>query len=583
MDLISSIFKHKLLACLLIMLVIFITGCAGKPVKALPQTALAVKPVLNSGPTLLNKSSPFIDKTAEYGLDNIKAVHLYAVDANDDGHTDLVSLEDFVASPKFYFYNKKTKKFLLGENPFNELIRASYLNFVDIDHDDVLDVIVGNLNQKSEITQFPVRLFKGSVENGKLTYSLKTVLPTGILPTASVVAGDFNLDGEIDLYLGNWFSQIDDNPRPVADSLFFGKGFVFTNMSNHLKDEKSNPAPTFGVAICDVDKNGFPDILTANSNGYFNKLWLNMDGDNFTDFGMASGYAGDNEGSAESKGGGNSFFSMCGDYNNDQLIDIVTGNLFKDSDQEFRDKSVVLSGSTKGFPPKFYRSEFFEQEGRSGYAEGNRRGAWIDFNMDGLNDFLVANSGFPPDSRLMLFEQKADHSYEERARDYGLNILNPSGMVTLDLNNDGAMDFITGQSNVRAAGILQRLYVFENQSERNGSSSVRFYLEGRRSNSRGLSSSITFSTNKTKRFSAVEYAHGSLPSQNEEGIMFAFNAETASEVEVRWSFGTEDRLDRVIPMIKKYSLSKFKMKGIHSEYNLCDDGRILPRIRHCYR
>ncbi len=308
-----------------------------------------------------------------------------------------------------------------------------------------------------------------------------------------------------------------------------------------------------------------------------------MDGENFTDFGVPTGYAADNEGSAESKGGGNSFFSMCGDYNNDSLIDIVTGNLFKDSDPEYRDKSVILSGSSKGFPPKFYRSEFFEQEDRLGYAEGNRRGVWIDFNLDGLNDILVANSGFPPDSRLMLFEQQADHAFEERAHDYGLNILNPSGMVSLDINNDGAMDFITGQSNVRAASIEPRIYVFENQIKRNGKSSVRFYLEGRRSNSRGLSLSLTFSTNKTKRFASVEYAHGSLPSQNEEGIMFAFNKEIAKEVEVRWSYGTEDRLNRVIPMIKKYSLSKFKMKGVHTELNLCDDGRILPRSKHCYR
>lgn len=569
----------------LLLPVILFTGCAEKKIRPVQESPpiISAQPELTAGPTGPVKSQLFSDKTHEYGLEGIKAVNLYAADVNDDGATDLITLEDFIDTPKFYFFDKPSKKFKAAPNPFNEMIKASYLNFVDIDHDDVLDVVVGYLNQKTELTQMPVRLYKGSVINGQLSYTLKNVLPTGPLPTASIAVGDFNLDGELDIFLGNWFSQKGDVPRPVADQLFYGKGFSFANISGQLKEEINNPTPTFGLSVCDVDKNGFPDILTANSNGYFNKLWLNLDGENFSDFGVTSGYAADNEGEASAKGGGNSFFSMCGDYNNDQIIDIITGNLFKDSDPESRDKSVVLSGNTKNFPPQFYRSEFFQQEGRLGYEEGNRRGAWIDFNLDGLNDFLVANSGFPPDSRLMLFEQENDHAYEEKGRDYGINILNPSGMITIDLNGDGALDFISGQSTVRASQIKSRLYVYENQFIRKGQGTVRFFLEGRRSNSRGLSSSLTFATHKIKRFASVEYAHGNLPSQNEEGILFAFNQEIPKEVEVRWSFGIVDRLDRVIPMIKKYSLSKFKMKGKHTEFNLCDDGRILVRSKHCYR
>lgn len=534
----------------------------------------------------------FADKTVEFGLENVKAVHLYAADVDLDGDTDLVTLEDFVDSPKFYFFDKKTKKFSPGHNPFNEIIRASYLNFVDIDHDEVLDVIVGNLNQKSELSQYPVRIYKGSLKDGKITYQLKNVLQTGALPTAAVVAGDFNLDGEIDLFLSNWFSQNEDVPRPVPDTLMYGKGFSFTNVSMNLKDEyekdKSsglfpNATPTFGATLCDVDKNGFADIVTATSNGYFNKLWLNLDGESFQDFGVASGYAADNEGSAQSLGGGNSFFSLCGDYNNDTLVDIVTGNLFRDSDPEFRDKSAILSGSTRSFPPKFYRTEIFEQNGKVGYAEGLRRGVWIDYNLDGLSDLIMANSGFPPDSRLMFFEQETDHAFEERAQEYGLDLLNPSGIVTIDLNNDGAMDFITGQTSVRASHIEPRLYVFINQTARQNQGSVRFYLEGRRSNSRGLSSTVALNTNKKRRLAFVDYASGSLPSQNEEGLYFAFKDEIPAEVEVRWSFGTEDRLGRVIPLLKKYKLPAASMKGKHSEFNLCDDGRILPRKKHCYR
>jgi hypothetical protein len=589
MVLISSTSKKSLYS--LALSAILLAGCAEEKIKPLPEAQIVPsKAPLVSGPTQSPINSPFADKTKEYGLENVKAVHLYAVDIDNDNDTDLITIEDYSGNPKFYYFDKKSAKFIAGENPFIENIRASYLNFIDFDHDDVYDVLVGNLNQKSEPGHAPIKIFKGYLENGKITYKLKTVLPNGIQPTATVVTGDFNLDGELDLFLGNWFSQ-DENPKPVPDVLLYGKGFNFSNVSSNLKGEYDfvkatstypNATPTFGASVCDVDKNGFPDILTATSNGYFNKLWINQDGENFKDYGVETGYAADNEGDMASKGGGNSFFSLCGDYNNDQIIDIVTGNLFRDSDPEYRDKSVILTGSTRSFPPKFYGTEFFEQVGKVNYTEGNRRGIWIDSNLQGQSDLLIANSGFPPDSRLMFFEQQADHSYDEKAKDYGLNILNPAGMVTIDLNGDGLMDFISGQSNVRASDIDNHLYVFINQTKRAGKGSVRFHLEGRRSNSLGISSSVALKTDKKTRLKNVEYVQGTLPSQIEEGMYFAFNFENPKEAEVRWSYGTEDKLNRVIPMVKKYNLSKFNLKGKHTELNLCDDGRVLMRSNHCY-
>lgn len=537
------------------------------------------------------KGNLFVDKTREYGLEGIEGIHFYAVDANNDGATDLVVLEDFISSPKFYFMNKKEKKFILGENPFDEILRASYLNFIDLDHDGFLDLIVGNLNQKSEMTQYPARIYKGSLKNGKLHYQQKTILPTGILPTASIMPFDFNLDGEIDLYLANWFSEKNQYPKPVTDFLFQGKGFNFLDVGSQLKGEYEynsndkiypNATPTFGASICDVDKNGFPDILTNNSNGYFNKLWLNIDGKNFVNYGIESGYGGDNEGTAEARGGGNSFFSLCGDYNNDGLVDIAVGNLSKESDLESRDRSAILTGSKKTFPPQFYRSEFYQVERKGNWSEGNRRGVWIDYNLDGLDDLIVENSGFPPSSRLIFFKQAPDHEYRDIGKELGVNLMNPSGIITLDLNNDGIMDFISGQSKVRAGDINSKIYVFENQTKREGRGSIRFHLQGKKSNYYGISSTLTFKTNKSSRFSPVSYLHGSLPSQNEEGIYFAFDKEIPSSVTVRWSLGKEDRLGRIIPLVKKYDLQKFTGKGKHLELNLCEDGRVLLRSKRCY-
>lgn len=591
MGLISSIFS-KPFFIYAVGLASFLASCSHE--KQRPQVA-PIEIVKEEIPKYLtgpeNPSKIFVDKTEEYGLKGVEAVHLYAVDVNHDGYTDLITLDDFYASPKFYFFQPKIKKFILGESPFDSVVRASYLNFVDLDHDGVYDVILGTLNQKTEMTQYPARIFKGIIGNKTLHYKEQSPLPTGLLPTANIAALDFDLDGEIDLFLANWFSYKDKNPQPVADLLLKGKGFHFHDISRALRGEYdfnksdkvySNATPTFGASVCDIDKNGLPDILTSNSNGYYNKLWLNLDGQNFVNYGIESGYAADEEGTLETHGGGNSFFSLCGDYNNDGLIDIAVGNMSRDDDLEFRDKSSVLSGTSKTFPPKFIRSEFIHNDQKTKWSEGDRRAVWIDYNLDGNNDLIVDNSGFPPDSRLVFFEQASDHGYENKARELGINIMNPSGTVTMDVNRDGVMDFITGQSKTRAGDIENRVYLFVNQSKRQGKGSVRFHLQGKMSNYHGLSSSVWLTTNKLTRFFNIEYNSGSLPSQNEEGAYFAFDKEIPNSVKVRWSYALIDRLNRLTPITRKYNLNRFKLRGTHTELNLCEDGRILPQKKNCY-
>jgi hypothetical protein len=546
------------------------------------------------GPTKPN-SDVFKDMTKQYGLEGVKAVHLYAVDVNHDGATDLITLEDFYSVPKFYIFDKKQKKFVLTKSPFDEIVRASYLVFADFDHDGIYDVIVGSLNQKTEMTQYPVRIFKGEIINGSTHYKEMPGPIKDILPTASVSVLDYDLDGELDLYLSNWFSFKGKNPTPVPDILLKGLGgFKFQNVSNLLSGEyevnrgdKSfvNATPTFGSSVCDVNQDGYPDILTSNSNGYYNKLWLNSESNGsieFKDYGKESGYGADNEGAKEARGGGNSFFSVCGDYNNDGVVDLVIGNLSHISDPEWIDRSSILTGSTKNFIPQFIRTDFFPEGLKVKWSEGDRRGVWIDYNLDGLNDIMIDNSGFPPDSRLIFFEQAKDHAFDDRSVDFGVNILNPSGTITLDLDGDGVMDFITGQTTLRTGENENRIYVFKNMTQRNKKGSVRFHLQGKISNTFGISSSAYLSTNKHKYFKNVEYAYGSLPSQNEEGIYFAYDHEKPLTAIVRWSSKIRDRLGRDVPLLKKYDLSKLKLSGNHTELNLCEDGRVLPQSKNCY-
>lgn len=597
-DLISSISKKYFILYLAVASSFGVTACShSKPSKINSEVTdkvikVSSTPNFPMGPT--NTSEVFVDKTREYGLENLRAVHLYSVDLNKDGYSDLVILEDFYSVPKFYLFNPKLSKFELAKSPFDEVVRASFLNFVDLDHDGIYDVIVGSLNQKTEMTKYPPRVYRGELESGSIHFKKETDLPVGIMPTSSINLIDYDLDGELDLFITNWFDFKKENPTILPNILLKGQNFHFENVSYLLQGEYEinrttknyqNAAPTFGATICDVDQNGFPDILTNSSNGYFNKLWMNLDKSGereFLDYGMSSGYAADDDGGHEVKGGGNSFFTACADYNNDKIIDLVVGNLFHDSDPESRDRSAILTGSTPNFPPKFIRSEFFQTDGKKSWSEGDKRGIFFDYNLDGLEDLAIENSGFPPDSRLIFFEQESDHAYDDVAAKLGVNIVNPSGVIAVDLNKDGLMDMIVGQTDVRSGENKNRIYVFENHIKRNGKGSVRFHLKGRQSNTQGISGSVYLQTNLHRYFRNVQYSYGSLPSQNEEGIYFAFDKEIPESVSVNWPLGIKDRLGRIVPVSKKYNLKKLKLKSSHHEYNLCEDGRILDFKMSCY-
>lgn len=587
-DLTSLISNHLKKTFILAMLALLCASCASKKLVPLKHSIFKT-PNLNMKPQ--GQSTTFINKAREYGLENQKALSLYAVDFNNDGYTDLVTIDEVLSIPKFFKFNPVTKKFEQIENPIEDLPRASFLNFADFDRDGVYDLVLGFHNQKTELTQYPSRVYKGILKDGKIFYKLQSELPTKLKATSAIIVFDFDLDGQLDLYLGNWYNFKGDVAVLESDNLLKGNGFNFTDVTYLLQNENRfddetdsypNWTPTSSVSVCDVDKNGFPDIMTATTNGFYNKLWLNQNGVNFQDLGDVTGYSADNYGRKEEKGGGNSLFSFCGDYNNDTLVDIFVGNSTKDGDTLDKDKSAILTGSTKQYPPKFIRSEFYFSDYTPNWAYSNRRAVWIDYNLDGLQDLLINNSGHPPFSRLLFFEQQADHEYVDRAKEFGLDLVNPSGVITMDLNHDGVMDFVVGQTKLRAGEVPTEIYVYENQTPREGKSSVRFHLQGKRANYHGISATLELNTYQHTYFNEANYAQGGYPSQNEEGVYFAFGKERAKSLKVRWPYSTKDKLGRARPEVIFYDLSKFNFTGKHLELNVCEDGRLLKRTENCF-
>lgn len=601
----------KFLLLFIVFLLAQSPGCSSSKKKAVfvkngesvtPQTKAPSKSVsrlaVNPGPSIQDGNTLFVDKTKEYGLEGYSASHLYAVDFDVDGFTDLVLLKNHYGQPVFLRFLPDEKKFQkISYSPFENPVQGSYLYFADLDKNGVPDLLLGTLRLQSALDHRPLRVFLGSVERKEVRYKeVEVPALKEKMPTSAVALFDYDLDGELDLFMANWLETKRGRPMPVPNRLFKGKGVKFEDVTRALLGEVRydtslkifpNARPAFGVSTCDIDQNGYPDILISNSNGHHNQLWMNLSGIQgegriFRDYGVESQYAADKEGGPAAKTGGHSFYSACFDYNNDGIMDVAMGELFHSYDSETRDRSSILTGSTFDFPPKFIRSDYIIDFKYQDWSQSDRRAVVLDYNSDGLEDLLVENTGFPPHTRMVLFKQEENHAYEEVSKEVGVDLLNPSGVVRIDLNRDGFWDLISGQTKIRDSRIKTKIYVFENQTERKGQKSIKFLLQGYLGNTDALGATVILKTNRTTRKKYVEYVRGPQGSQNEKGVLFGFGKDEHLEmVEVRWPVLISDRLGRKIPLLKTYDLKGFDYRT-HRDVTLCETGRYKTGRIKCY-
>jgi hypothetical protein len=552
--------------------------------------------VPNFGPSLTSNTN-FIDKTSEYGLDTFEAVNFNLVDINRDGLTDIVLLSDYFTQPKFLVFDKSKNKFMpLDYSPFLKPVKASFMYFYDFDGDSLLDAIVGVFHQKTELQDVPLRFFKGTLKNEK--YFLKeraATFPVKNIKSTSLGILDYDLDGDLDIFIGNWFGKYQNHSVPKPDVFLENQNGKFVDKTQFLLGEQSqnidktmyvNATPTYATAVCDIDQNGFPDVLTASTNGYANKLWMNRyklrKGIRyFEDFGRVSFYGGDAEGHLTAKGGGRTFATACADYNNDGIMDVFLGELSHNYDSDIRDRSSILTGARLKFPPRFIRTEYFLDSTDLQWHQADRRGVWFDYNNDGLTDLLIDNSGHPPHSRMILFKQLPDHSLVNVAKEVGVDLVNPQSSVVADFNRDGRLDILTAQVDVRDARIKKRVYLFENNTSTANKNYLRVHLRGKKANPLGLGGMVILKVRKgaevTYRRQFVSYSYGGLAPQNESGLHFGLDIDEKIEyIKVRWPYANS--LNQGRSSLEKIYRFKYTPSQV---VTLCENGDLLNGKRNC--
>ncbi|MDX1740345.1 MAG: CRTAC1 family protein [Rhodothermales bacterium] len=401
----------------------------------------------------------------------------------------------------------------------------------DYDNDGYPDIYVGNYGANV--------LYHN---NGDGTFSdvadRAGVAGAGDLCTVGAVWLDYDNDGLLDLYVGNYlefdpdyefFYEPDGFPPPMAysgqpDALYHNRGDGtfedVTEAAGVLRPE----GRMMGVGAADVDDDGFMDIYVAND-VMENYLWHNEGGTHFVEMGLPAGVAYSERGDETS-----SMSVNFADFNGDGLMDLFV------SDIHF---SALYRNHGDGI--------FEDVTVRAGVAmpSGQYDGwgaAFLDYDLDGDADILKVNGDMNHlfGQEDQVFKNTGDGKFIDVSLELGRYFFREEvgrGASVGDYDNDGDPDiFIV---NLNSKGILLR-----NESL-DGNEWLQVLLVGTVSNRDGVGARVTLAVGGRTLTAHKQSSSGYL-SQHDPRLHFGLGqSEVVDRLEVRWPSGSVQVLENV--------------------------------------
>ena len=362
-------------------------------------------------------------------------------------------------------------------------------------------------------------------------------------PTQAAVWGDFDNDGDLDLFVGNE-SRLRENSRVggYPSQLFQNNGDgTFTDIARRAG--VTNDRYAKGVTVGDYDNDGDLDLYVSNAGK--NRLYRNNADGTFTD-------VADQLGVAEPVGA--SFASWFFDYDNDGDLDLFVAAY----DCKLADIVADYRGQQHpGVSPRLYRND-----GQSGFTDvaaavgldhpylpmGANFG---DLDNDGFLDIYLA-TGRPNYKMLVpnvMLRNEGGKRFQNVTTSGGFGHLQKGhGVAFADIDNDGDQD-IYHQLGGFYPGDQYRNVLFKNPGHGNQFLIVK--LIGTQSNRNGVGARIrvTVTTPQGKR--TLHRAVGSVssfggsPLRQEIGLGMA---DSIARVEIDWPGSATTQVLRGVPL-----------------------------------
>jgi hypothetical protein len=463
-------------------------------------------------------------------------------DLNNDGLQDVIFPGNMV-SPAVYlnmgglrFENISNNLEGLSSDPW-----YSGVNLVDINGDGWLDVYFTATNYEDPgLRKNQLWVNQGLNEDGQ-PYFIEKAGDYGIADTGYSVHSaflDYDLDGDLDLYVLN--NLLNDKIRAVykmkiVDGSALNNDRLYMNNGDGSFTDVTIEAGIvyegfgLGIAVGDVNKDGYPDLYISNDYIANDLLYLNQRDGTFRN--AAADYF-----SYTSK---SSMGNDMADVNNDGNPDMMTLDMFPE--QYYRKKQTMngnsyvfyINDAKYGYEHQYIRNMLHLHNGfidgnmlpysEVGQISGIYQTEWswsplfADYDNDGDKDLLVTN-GFPKDATDMdytnyksqvygfvasaehvmnrmpilelsnyAFENTGGYQFVDRTDEWGLNIPSFSyGASFVDLDNDGDLDYVVNNLDGEA-------FIYKNTTvdgSENNSGAVRIKLTGTGGNTMAIGAKV---------------------------------------------------------------------------------------------
>ncbi|GJM24562.1 MAG: RNA-binding protein [Phycisphaerae bacterium] len=299
-----------------------------------------------------------------------------AGDFDNDGWVDLYVTR--VNVPNLLFKNNGAGGFIeIGASAGVSLSQySSGCGWADVNNDGHLDLYVNSISQVERNHLF--------INNGNSTFTedaiargvdMPQVGPNGSRSYTSVAFGDYDLDGDLDMYVTEWRLSSGQNTLFQND----GTGH-FTNVTSIAGLSVTNMAG-FAPRFTDIDNDGWPDLLVA-ADFLTSKMFHNNQDGTFTDITNSANVGTDENGMG----------ATTGDIDHDGDIDWFVTSIF-DPDETCSENPCIW-GNTG--------NRFYSNLGSLAFADttdtwGVRNGYWgwgtsfLDYDNDGDLDLGMTN------------------------------------------------------------------------------------------------------------------------------------------------------------------------------------------------
>ncbi len=563
----------------------------------------------------------FTDVTAELGLDEtglaVAGSNIVIADINNDGLPDL-SISKGSSAGQAKAAEKKLYRILLnnGDGTFKdwteesglfastdpENYRAStFIVFADLNNDGCKDAFNAvNLNSEQAATapngsDIYMNDCEGHFSKQKLMYF--TPDENYIDPVTSVVFTDYNKDGFLDIYVAHHYGTYGYLESSVMDTIYKGDGTgKFTDVTKEIGAETFLPTeetlangtytrPSWGAAACDLDGDGWDELMSTAYGRAFNLIFRNNHGtfENVTmktDFGSDDNedYSDDNfflcycsirqddpyckdagsamiscDGMTENwtpgfsdqpyRLGGNTSNHICADFDNDGDLDIVSVELAHWHVGASSDRTHIMMND--GFPEKPFRRLSEKESGitrtRTGsWNDGDLGGFAADFDNDGKMDFYIASSDYDG-TKALLYQQQNDGTFKNVASSAEVAKLRAHGAGLIDYDRDGDYDLVVGLSTMRWSGTAPTdnwITVYRNDTPVQGN---RFMIkligsgEEGGSNKDAIGAWITIKSGDRKFVREIQGSNGLTGFQQDDLMIIGTGSVcVADEIEIKW-------------------------------------------------